>query len=129
MSIKMKQIELGNITVDVEQKNIKNIHLSVYPPTGRVRIAAPNRFDLETIRMFAISKLSWIKKQQQKLRKQTRETPNKQRVKRGIACSKVALLFPFGSFMKKTIRDNIKRAAPIRYKTGLPNLPLLPLIL
>lgn len=71
----MQQIDLGNITVDVEQKNIKNIHLSVYPPTGRVRIAAPMRFDLETIRMFAISKLSWIKKQQERFRKQTRETP------------------------------------------------------
>jgi predicted metal-dependent hydrolase len=71
----MQHIDLGNITVDVEQKNIKNIHLSVYPPTGRVRIAAPLRFDLETIRMFAISKLSWIKKQQEKLRKQVRETP------------------------------------------------------
>lgn len=71
----MQQIDLGNITVDVEQKNIKNIHLSVYPPTGRVRIAAPMRFDLETIRMFAISKLSWIKKQQKRFHKQTRETP------------------------------------------------------
>jgi len=73
----MQQIDLGNITVDVEQKNIKNIHLSVYPPTGRVRIAAPMRFDLETIRMFAISKLSWIKKQQVKFQKQNRETARK----------------------------------------------------
>lgn len=73
----MQQIDLGNITVDVEQKNIKNIHLSVYPPTGRVRIAAPLRFDLETIRMFAISKLSWIKKQQEKFQKQNRETLRK----------------------------------------------------
>ncbi len=71
----MQHIDLGNMTVDVEQKDIKNIHLSVYPPTGRIRIAAPLRFDLETIRMFAISKLGWIKKQQERLRKQTRETP------------------------------------------------------
>lgn len=71
----MQQINLGNIIVDVDQKDIKNIHLSVYPPTGRVRIAAPVRFDLETIRMFVISKLSWIKKQQDKFQKQSRETP------------------------------------------------------
>ncbi len=75
MIIKMEKIDLGNMTVDVEKKNIKNIHLSVYPPTGRIRIAAPLRLDLETIRMFAISKLSWIKRQQEKLNKQARETP------------------------------------------------------
>jgi len=71
----MTKIDLGNITADVELKNIKNIHLSVYPPSGRVRIAAPVRMDLENIRMFAISKLGWIKKQQTKLRNQVRETP------------------------------------------------------
>lgn len=71
----MPTIDLGKITADVELKDIKNIHLSVYPPTGRVRIAAPARMDLETIRMFAISKLSWIKKQQAKLQGQEREAP------------------------------------------------------
>ena len=71
----MQQIDLGNIIIDVEIKDIKNIHLSVYPPAGRVRIAAPLRMDLETIRMYAISKLSWIKKQQAKLRGQKREAP------------------------------------------------------
>ncbi len=45
-------------------KDIKNVHLSVYPPTGRVRIAAPLRMSLDTIRVFAISKLGWIKQQQ-----------------------------------------------------------------
>lgn len=69
----MEQLKLGNITVDVVQKNIKNIHLSVYPPTGRVRISAPNRIGLDTIRVFVISKLSWIKKQQTRLRNQERE--------------------------------------------------------
>ncbi|MBC8123219.1 MAG: M48 family metallopeptidase [Gemmatimonadaceae bacterium] len=69
------QIELGNITVDVVKKNIKNIHLGVYPPAGRVRIAAPLRMDLDTIRIFAITNLVWIKRQQQKFRQQERETP------------------------------------------------------
>ena len=48
-------------------KDIKNIHLSVYPPAGKVRISAPSRMTLDTIRVFAISKLSWIKQQQEKI--------------------------------------------------------------
>ncbi|MCL3781160.1 M48 family peptidase [Prolixibacteraceae bacterium JC049] len=71
----MQNIKLGNIDIEVEQKDIKNIHLSVYPPNGRVRIAAPLRMDLDTIRLFAISKLQWIKAQQEKLLQQVRETP------------------------------------------------------
>ncbi len=69
------QFKLGDIAVDVVLKDIKNIHLSVYPPTGRVRISAPSRMGVNTIRTFAISKLSWIRQQQKKLREQERETP------------------------------------------------------
>lgn len=68
-------LELGQIAVDVVLKDIKNIHLSVYPPAGRVRISAPARMSVDAIRLFAISKLNWIKKQQRKLREQERETP------------------------------------------------------
>lgn len=68
-------IHLGDIEVNVVLKSIKNIHLSVYPPQGSVRIAAPLRMDLDTIRVFAISKLAWIKKQQEKLRGQARQSP------------------------------------------------------
>jgi predicted metal-dependent hydrolase len=67
------KIELGEIAVDVVKKDIKNLHLSVYPPTGKVRISAPLRMDLDTIRVFAISKLGWIKQQQRKVREQERE--------------------------------------------------------
>jgi len=69
------QIKVGEIAVDVVKKGIKNIHLSVYPPAGDVRISAPLRMDLDNIRVFAITKLDWIKSQQQKLREQARETP------------------------------------------------------
>ena len=69
------QIKLGDIAVDVVQKDIKNIHLSVYPPAGKVRISAPLRMDIDTIRVFAITKLGWIKSQQKKLLEQARETP------------------------------------------------------
>jgi predicted metal-dependent hydrolase len=69
------QITLGEIVADVVKKDIKNVHLSVYPPVGTVRISAPLRMDNDTIRVFALSKLGWIKQQQQKLRAQERETP------------------------------------------------------
>lgn len=69
------QLKLGGIAVDVVFKDIKNVHLSVYPPTGRVRISAPSRMSLDTLRVFAISKLAWIKQQQKKLHTQERETP------------------------------------------------------
>src|SRR5881227_2653543 len=75
VSIEIQQIRLGEIAVDVVLKDIKNVHLSVHPPTGRVRISAPKRMRLDTIRVFAISKLAWIRHQQTKLRKQERETP------------------------------------------------------
>lgn len=69
------QIDLGEISVDVVRKDIKNVHLSVYPPNGRVRIAAPARMSLDTIRVFAISKLGWIRRQQAKMRGQERDAP------------------------------------------------------
>jgi predicted metal-dependent hydrolase len=68
------QIQLGDIKVDVIRKRIKNIHLSVYPPTGAVRISAPERLSLDTVRVFALSKLGWIKKNQRKLQGQERES-------------------------------------------------------
>jgi len=69
------QLQLGDIPVDVVLKDIKNVHLSVYPPSGRVRISAPKHMSLDTIRVFVISKLDWIRQQQTKLREQERETP------------------------------------------------------
>ena len=75
MTTKKQQIELGDICLDVVQKDIKNMYLSIHPPTGRARISAPLRMDLDTIRVFAISKLSWIRKHQDKFRNQSREAP------------------------------------------------------
>lgn len=66
---------LGDTRVSVVRKDIKNLHLSVHPPTGAVRIAAPEWMEMDAIRLFAINKLGWIKRQQKKLREQERETP------------------------------------------------------
>lgn len=70
----MKDLIIGDIQIEVIKKNIKNLHLSVHPPNGRVRIAAPNTMNDEAIRVFAISKLSWIKKQRAKFQNQERQS-------------------------------------------------------
>jgi predicted metal-dependent hydrolase len=70
----ISRIDLGDIAVEVVQKDIKNIHLSVNPPGGRVRISAPVRMNLDAIRAFAVSRLAWIKQQQAKFQSQQRET-------------------------------------------------------
>ncbi len=69
------QFKLGDILCDVELKDIKNIHLSVYPPEGRVHISAPERMDLDTIRVFVVSKLEWINQQRVNFQTQERESP------------------------------------------------------
>src|ERR1700733_8818083 len=68
-------MNIGEIAVEVIRKDIKNVHLSVYPPTGKVRISAPLRMNLDTIRVFASSKLRWIRQQQKKIVEQEREPP------------------------------------------------------
>lgn len=72
-------ILLGDMPVEVVRKGIKNIHLSVHPPAGRVSIAAPERTSLATLRVFALSKLAWIRAQQRKLKEQEREAPREYR--------------------------------------------------
>jgi predicted metal-dependent hydrolase len=68
-------IQLGELSIRVTQKDIKHVHLSVHPPDGRVTLVAPRRTRLEVARAYAISKLGWIRMQQEKLTLQARETP------------------------------------------------------
>lgn len=70
----MHQIKVGELNIDVVRKNIKNLHLAVYPPDGRVRIATPLNINDEAVRLFAISKLSWIKKHQANFNAQERQS-------------------------------------------------------
>ena len=67
-------IKLGEVDIQVTRKAIKNVHLSVHPPDGRVTLAAPTETRLEVARAYAISKLGWIREQQAKLRNQSRAT-------------------------------------------------------
>jgi len=68
-------IHIGDISIAVTRKDIKNVHLSVYPPEGRVTLSAPTKTRLEVARAYAITRLSWIREQQEKLRNQAREEP------------------------------------------------------
>lgn len=70
----MHQIMVNDLVVDVVRKEIKNLHLAVYPPNGRVRIAVPSRLDDDAVRLAVISKLAWIKRQQVKYAQQERQT-------------------------------------------------------
>lgn len=72
--VKILQIA-SNLTVDVVRKDIKNMHLAVYPPTGRIRIAVPLNVNDEAARLFAISKIAWIRKHQRNFVSQDRQSP------------------------------------------------------
>ena len=67
-------IEVRGIPVEVVRKNIKNLHLGVYPPAGRVRVAAPMRLDDEAVRLAVISRLAWIRRQQAGFVEQVRQS-------------------------------------------------------
>ena len=67
-------IKVEEIPVEVHRKDIKNLHVGVYPPDGKVRVSAPLRLNDEAIRLAIISRLSWIRRQQQGFAKQTRES-------------------------------------------------------
>lgn len=69
-----ESIELGDISIQVTRKAVRNVHLSVHPPDGRVTLVAPQGTRLEVARAYAISKLGWIRDRQAELREQARET-------------------------------------------------------
>ncbi len=66
-------MEIGSLKVQVVKKDIKNIHLAVYPPKGSVRLSSPRNVNDETIRLYLVSRIGWIRKQQRKFEKQDRE--------------------------------------------------------
>lgn len=68
------QILVANIPVEVVKKNIKNLHLSVLPPDGKVRVSAPETLSDDAIAMFVRTKIGWIRKQQEKFELQPRQS-------------------------------------------------------
>ena len=66
------RLRLADIDIEVVQKDIKNIHLSVYPPEGRVRVSAPDHMSTDTLRAFLATKLAWIRGERRKFQEQER---------------------------------------------------------
>lgn len=74
MSIDSSYITISDLNVEVVRKPIKNLHLAVYPPDGRIRVAVPNKTTDDNVRLAVISKLAWIKRQKSDFAKQPRQT-------------------------------------------------------
>lgn len=74
MTTETHRITVGGIEVEVVRKDIKNLHLGVYPPDGRVRVATPLVLSDDAVRLAVIGKLSWVKKQQAKFDAQARQS-------------------------------------------------------
>ena len=68
-------IELGDVVVALTRKDVKHVHLTVHPPSGRVTLVAPHATRTEVARAYAITKLGWIREQRVKLNAQAREAP------------------------------------------------------
>jgi predicted metal-dependent hydrolase len=71
------EILIGDIKIEIERKKIKNLHLRVYPPDGRVKVSAPLRFSEDMIREFAVSKIDWIRRNRDRIRKRDPQLPCK----------------------------------------------------
>ncbi len=74
MAIERHAIKVREMSVEVVRKDIKNLHVGVYPPNGRVRVAAPRRLDDEAVRLAVISRLGWIRRQQKGFDLQVRQS-------------------------------------------------------
>lgn len=75
MNTETRHIRVSGITVEVVRKDIKNLHLGVYPPHGRVRVAAPLAVNDDAVRLAVIGKLGWIKRHRAKFAGQERQSP------------------------------------------------------
>jgi predicted metal-dependent hydrolase len=74
MNIERRHMEVGGVAIEVRRKEIKNLHVGVYPPDGKVRVSAPLRLDEEAIRLAIVSRLNWIRRKQRGFREQVRES-------------------------------------------------------
>lgn len=74
MSTTSAYLTVRGIDIDVVYKDIKHLHIGVYPPLGRVRVAAPAKLDDDRVRLAVIARLPWIKKQRDRLRSADRQS-------------------------------------------------------
>src|SRR5438270_2782009 len=74
MTIETSQVVVSGIPIQIVRKPIKNLHLGVYPPNGRVRVAAPLRINDNAVRLAVVERLKWIKRQQARFKSQIRQS-------------------------------------------------------
>jgi hypothetical protein len=74
MTTDTRRITIHGLPVEVVRKAIKNLHLGVYPPHGRVRVAAPLAISDDAVRLAVVGRLGWIKRQQAKFLSQSRQS-------------------------------------------------------
>ena len=74
MSTASARLTIRGIDIDILYKDIKHLHIGVYPPLGRVRVAAPDRLDDEQVRLAVIQRLPWIKRRREELRSAARQS-------------------------------------------------------
>lgn len=108
----MSQIIISDIRIDVIRKDIKNMYLAVYPPKGKVRISVPKRVNSDTIRLFAISKLGWIKRSQRKFKEQERQSKREYK-------SRESHYFQGKRYLLNVIETKEKNRIAIRNKTSI----------
>lgn len=109
----MGKLVVADIEVQLIKKNIKNLYLSVLPPDGQVRISAPKKMDDEAIRLFVVSKLSWIKKQRAKFQNQERQP------ERELISGESHYLWGERYLLNVIYTDKRKQGVEIRNKTYL----------
>src|SRR5688572_4692175 len=70
-------IQVAELSITVTRKDVRNVHLSVHPPSGRVKLVAPTGTRLEVARAYAVSRIAWIRQRQAEFHAQARETPRR----------------------------------------------------
>ncbi len=109
----MGKLVVADIEVQLIKKNIKNLYLTVLPPDGQVRISAPKKMEDEAIRLFVVSKLSWIKKQRAKFQNQERQP------ERELISGESHYLWGERYLLNVIYTDKRKQGVEIRNKTYL----------
>ena len=74
MTTERRRLEVGDLSVELVRKDIRNLHVGVYPPSGRVRVAAPLRLGDEAVRLAVVTRLAWIRRQQAAFARQDRQS-------------------------------------------------------
>ncbi len=112
MSTRTRHLRVRNLSVEIIRKDIKNLHLGVYPPSGRVRVAAPKTVSDAAVRLAVISRLRWIRRHQERFEAQPRE------LKREMVSGESHYVFG-RRYRLRVVAEGRLRTALIRKKSAL----------